>query len=178
MFNNMVSVAPARLPRVYLFKPRCCALIVTLTLTVIPCTGANQDQIVAYINAHENELNATVRYGTLDHYLDIVHHGTQIGDAGGDAGGDSAYVHERTNPSNLTFPVVEGDFFANDDQCCQSGIVKKVHSCWSGYFSSFPALKLALRHLDTALRHAEMLSLLATPRATTHLAAWESALGW
>eukprot|EP01047_Picozoa_sp_COSAG01_P075822 COSAG01_NODE_13116_length_1633_cov_1.769883_1_plen_89_part_10 len=67
----------------------------TLTLAVITCTCANQDQIVAYINAHENELNATVRYGTLDHYLDIVHHGTQIGDAGGDAGGDSAYVHER-----------------------------------------------------------------------------------
>ena len=72
-----------------------------------------------------------------------------------------------------------GDFFANDDDCCQAGEVKKVHSCWSGYFSSFPGLKLAVRQLDAALRHAEAVALLATPTATDEsVREWEAALGW
>ena len=54
-----------------------------------------------------------------------------------------------------------------------------MHSCWSGYFSSFPGLKLALKQLDAALRHAEILSLLATPKAGSELVLqWEAALGW
>ena len=69
----------------------------------------------------------------------------------------------------------------NNDDCCQKfSNVKKVHSCWTGYYSSFPALKYALRKLDTSLRHAEMLSVLAT--ATDASAGsgeeWEAALGW
>ena len=125
----------------------------------------NMDQILDYVNAHSAELNATMRYGTLDQYLDIVH--------------GSGEGIERTAPSQLTLPVVEGDFFANDDDCCQANLVKKVHSCWSGYFSSFPALKLALRKLDAVLRHAEILSLLATPKAApAMLEKWEAALGW
>ena len=125
----------------------------------------NMDQIVDYVNAHSAELNATMRYGTLDQYLDIVH--------------GSGEGIERTAPSALTLPVVEGDFFANDDDCCQANLVKKVHSCWSGYFSSFPALKLALRKLDAVLRHAEILSLLATSKAAPAvLEKWEEALGW
>eukprot|EP01050_Picozoa_sp_SAG11_P031648 SAG11_NODE_9927_length_869_cov_1.384416_1_plen_80_part_10 len=57
--------------------------------------------------------------------------------------------------------------------------MKKVHSCWSGYFSSFPALKLALRKLDAVLRHAEIMALLATPKAAAAvLERWEEALGW
>ena len=66
----------------------------------------NMDQIVDYVNAHSAALNATMRYGTLDQYLDVVH-----GAADGRA---------RTAPSQLTLPVVEGDFFANDDDCCQA----------------------------------------------------------
>ena len=79
-------------------------------------------------------------------------------------------------PSQLTHPVVEGDFLANDDDCCQANLVKKVHSCWSGYFSSFPALKLALRKLDAVLRHAEIMSLLATPKAAPAVLAAEAPL--
>jgi hypothetical protein len=72
-------------------------------------------------------------------------------------------------------------FMGNNDDCCQKfSNVKKVHSCWTGYYSSFPALKYALRKLDTSLRHAEMLSVLAT--ATDASAGsgeeWEAALGW
>ena len=131
----------------------------------------NMDKILQHVNAHSAELNATIRYSTLDHYLDIVHGGIARGGEPGDSG--------RSGPSALTFPVVEGDFFANDDDCCQSGLVKKVHSCWSGFFSSFPALKLALRQLDSSLRHAEMLSVMATPNASpAALGEWEAALGW
>lgn len=77
----------------------------------------NMDQIVKWTNAHSTELNATIRYGTLDNYLDIVHHAEPTA---------TADPQQRTQPSNLTFPVVEGDFFANDDECCQQGLVKKV----------------------------------------------------
>ena len=61
----------------------------------------------------------------------------------------------------------------------KSDLQMQVHSCWSGYFSSYPGLKLALRKLDSTLRHAEILSLLATPRASTaSVDSWERALGW
>ena len=36
------------------------------------------DKIVHYINAHSNELNATIIYSTLDKYLDIVHGGQEV----------------------------------------------------------------------------------------------------
>ena len=125
----------------------------------------NMDQIVNYINAHSAELNATIKYGTLERYLDVVH-GAGQGVA-------------TTSESKFTLPVVEGSFMGNDDDCCQAGDVKKVHSCWTGYYSSFPALKLAVRELDTALRHAEIASLLATPKAKAgEVQRWEAALGW
>ena len=57
----------------------------------------NMDQIVAYINAHSAQLNASIRYGTLDQYLDIVH-GSEHGTGGA----------ASNEPSALTFPVVEG----------------------------------------------------------------------
>lgn len=143
------------------------------------------DKIVHYINAHSNELNATIIYSTLDKYLDIVHGGQEV---------------ERTERSKITLPVVEGTFMGNNDDCCQKATnIKKVHSCWTGYYSSFPALKYALRKLDTSLRHAEILAVLATARASaaadpfavaragqrggggvseTVGEAWEAALGW
>ena len=139
----------------------------------------NMDRIVKYINTHSQELNATIIYSTLDRYLDIVH------------GGET--VH-KTDRSAVTLPVVEGTFMGNNDDCCQKlSNVKKVHSCWTGYYSSFPALKYALRQLDTSLRHAEILAILATAKAKfkdgpnttgskfdfdTTSNNWEAALGW
>ena len=39
-------------------------------------------------------------------------------------------------------PVVEGDFFPMDTECCGPiDLPKKVWNCWTGYWSSFPALK-------------------------------------
>lgn len=141
----------------------------------------NMDQIVNYINAHSTELNATIIYSTLDKYLDIVHGGDEV---------------QKADRSKVTLPVVEGTFMGNNDDCCQKlSNVKKVHSCWTGYYSSFPALKYALRKLDTSLRHAEILAVLATAQAASKEAnltsglngfgdtskasdKWEAALGW
>ena len=139
----------------------------------------NMDQIVQYINAHSKDFNATIIYSTLDKYLDIVHGGEEV---------------QTTDRSKVTLPVVEGTFMGNNDDCCQKlSNVKKVHSCWTGYYSSFPALKFALRKLDTSLRHAEILAVLATaymsPKEESNAATqalgfattvdkWEAALGW
>jgi hypothetical protein len=88
-----------------------------------------QDKVMAWINAHSVELNATVRYGTFGQYLDIVHGGGAT-----DAG--------RAAPSRVTLPVVEGDFFPMDTECCGPiDLPKKVWNCWTGYWSSFTALK-------------------------------------
>ena len=48
------------------------------------------------------------------------------------------------------------------------------------YFSSFPNLKRSLRVLESTLRHAELLALLAaaTVRDEGAVATWEAALGW
>ena len=56
---------------------------------------SNMDKIKEYINTH-SELNATMSYGTLDKYLDLVHQGP-----------DNSTLN-RTSPSTLSFPVVEG----------------------------------------------------------------------
>ena len=137
----------------------------------------NMDQIVDYINAHADELNATIRYGTLEQYLDTVHGGRHLGRQG--HGQEHGHEHEHEQPSNMVYPVVDGDFFVMDEECCQKEPGLKLWNCWSGYFSSFPGLKRALRKLDPVLRHAEMLCVLATGLVPSSvLDAWEAALGW
>ena len=123
----------------------------------------NMDQIVQYVNTHSADLNATLRYGILDGYLDAVHRGT-VG----------------PNQSTPVLPVVEGDFFVMDEECCQKSPVNKVWNCWSGYFSSFPALKRGVRKLAHKLREAELFSLLATQSGAGdgRVRGWEAALAW
>ena len=128
----------------------------------------NMDKVVAYINEHSAQLNATVRYGTFGQYLDIVHGGGTTDDA-------------RAAPSSLTLPVVEGDFFPMDTECCGDiTVVQKVWNCWTGFFSSFPALKWATRKLEHTLRHAEILAVLGTAAGASDAAVerYEEALGW
>ena len=126
---------------------------------------ANMDQIVRYVNAHAGELNATLRYGLLDAYLDTVHRGTTA---------------SASNQSSPVLPLVQGDFFVMDEECCQKAAVNKVWNCWSGYFSSFTALKRGVRKLAHKLREAELFSVLATQggadEETVH--GWEAALAW
>ena len=128
----------------------------------------NMDQIVDYINNRSAEWAATIRYGTLDSYLDTVH-------------GNGGATHGM--PSNLTLPVVNDDFFVMDEQCCQKKPELKLYNCWSGYFSTFPTLKRMLRVLEGQLRHAEMLAMFATQNADgaappPAMHGWEAALGW
>lgn len=131
----------------------------------------NMDLIVAYINNHSAEWGATIRYGTLDKYLDTVH--------GNGGAADGA-------PSSLALPVVDGDFMVMDEQCCQKTPELKLWNCWSGYYSTFPTLKRLLRVLEGTLRHAEMLAILAAgkpdgPSSSSSdgsVSRWEAALGW
>ncbi len=69
------------------------------------------------INQNSATLNATIRYGTLDGYLDLVH-GEHV---------------QRSEPSALALPVVEGDFMVMDEECCQQSNELKLWNCWSGY---------------------------------------------
>ena len=122
----------------------------------------NMDKIIDYINANLTaELNATIRYGTLDGYLDLVH-GSGL---------------PREAPSQLAHPVVTGDFFPMDEECCQKSLVGKLRNCWTGYFSSFPTLKRALKVLQSRLRHAELMALL-TENDAAPPKRWEALMGW
>jgi hypothetical protein len=119
------------------------------------------DKIITWINNHSAELGATIRYGTLEGYLDTVHEA------------------HTSSTAPLSLPAVGGDFLVMDEECCQASPVGKLWNCWSGYFSSFPNLKRSLRVLETTLRHAELLALLAASAAGDDVVAeWEIALGW
>ena len=83
-----------------------------------PCLASNHcpHQIVAWINSHSEDLNATIRYGTLDAYLDIVHHGPSPPTTTANPPFTSA-PFDRTHPSTLTFPVVEGELHSDEVSC-------------------------------------------------------------
>ena len=140
------------------------------------------DKIVDHINTHSAELGATIRYGTMGQFLDILHGSGKIADwPSQTAAASAAAAASRAAPSSLALPVVSGDFFPMDTECCGPvNIVNKVWNCWTGFFSSFPALKHATRKLEHTLRHAEILSLLATSAGVSDatVAQWELALGW
>lgn len=108
------------------------------------------DTIIDYINAHQSKFNLTVKYSTLNEYIDSVLN------------------------SGATFDTVDGDFFPYI--CCYSclssqcggikgtlsgnpcGLPENSDSYWSGFYTSKPALKLLARQQEASLRSLEVLN--------------------
>ena len=120
-----------------------------LTFTDAEKLFTEMDEILAYINAHSEELDLTAKYSTLSEYTEaVMNSGVEFETRSNDffpyiacyACGDP----QCSGPGGLTVPC--GSHIAGSD------------SYWSGFYTSKPAQKLLVREQEASLKNLEVLN--------------------